>query len=58
LDLILFIIIRVINTNWNFSVAYNFAKSKVKISFEFFFICLKRFIFVDDIINVWMVLND
>ena len=47
-----------INTNRNFPVAYSFAKSKVKASFEFLFDCLKRFIFVDDITNARVVLDD
>ena len=58
LGLVLLVIVGVTNTNRNFPVAYSFAKSEVKASFEFLFDCLKRFIFVDDIADARVVLGD
>jgi MULE transposase domain len=58
LGLVLLVVVGVTNTNRNFSVAYSFAKSEAKISFEFLFDCLKRFIFVDGIADARVVLGD
>jgi hypothetical protein len=58
LGLVLLVVVGVINTNRNFPVAYSFAKSEAKVSFEFLFDCLKRFIFVDDIADARVVLGD
>jgi hypothetical protein len=48
----------VINTNKNFSIAYNFAKFKARASFDFIFKCLKRFIFIDNIAEPHIILVD
>jgi hypothetical protein len=42
LGLVLFIIVKIINTNKNFSAAYSFAKSKAAALFSFIFNCLKH----------------
>ena len=47
-----------ININRNFPITYSFAKSKAKALFKFLFDCLKRFIFVDDIVDARVVLGD
>jgi hypothetical protein len=51
-------VIGVINTDKKFPTAYNFAKSKVRASFNFIFKYLKRFIFIDDIAEPHIVLTD
>jgi hypothetical protein len=48
----------VINTSKNFLIAYNFAKSKARASFNFIFKCLKRFIFIDNIVKPHIILAD
>jgi hypothetical protein len=58
LGLVLLIIVGVTNTNRNFPVTYNFAKSEVKVSFKFLFDCLKRFIFINNIVEARIVLGD
>jgi hypothetical protein len=58
LGLVLLVVVGVTNTNRNFPVTYSFAKSEAKVSFEFLFDCLKRFIFVDGIADARVVLGD
>jgi hypothetical protein len=58
LGLVLLVVVGVTNTNRNFPVAYSFAKSEAKVSFEFLFDCLKRFIFIDGIAEARVVLGD
>ena len=58
LGLVLLIVVRVTNTNRNFSIAYSFVKSEVKVLFEFLFAYLKRFIFINSIVDARVVLSD
>lgn len=54
----LLIVVEVININRNFPIIYSFAKSEVKVFFKFLFIYLKRFIFIDNIVEARVVLGD
>ena len=54
----LLIVVGVINTNRNFPITYSFAKSEVKMFFEFLFIYLKRFIFINGIAEARVVLSN
>jgi hypothetical protein len=47
-----------INTSKNFPTTYNFAKSKVRALFDFIFKCLKRFIFIDNVAEPYIILTD
>jgi MULE transposase domain len=58
LGLILFIVVGVTNTNKNFPTAYSFVRSEVRMSFDFIFDSLRRFIFTDDIAEAQIILND
>ena len=51
LGLILFIVVKVININKNFSTIYNFARFKVRVLFDFIFDYLRYFILTDDIVE-------
>jgi MULE transposase domain len=48
----------VTNTGKNFPAAYSFAKSEARVSFDFVFECLKRFVLTDDIAEAHIVLAD
>ena len=52
------VIIGVINTNKNFPITYNFVKFKIKILFKLFFNYLKRFIFVNNIVDTRVILSN
>jgi hypothetical protein len=49
-------VVGVINTDKNFPAVYSFAKSKARASFNFIFKCLKRFIFIDNIAKLYIML--
>ena len=46
------------NTSRNFPAAYSFVRSEARVSFDFVFDCLRRFILTDDIAEVKVVLGD
>jgi hypothetical protein len=58
LSLVLLMTVGVINTGKNFPAAYNFARSKVRVSFDFVFDYLKRFILTDNVAKAGIVLDD
>ena len=51
-------VVGVINTGKNFSITYSFAKSEARVSFDFIFDSLKRFILTDNIAEVRLILGD
>jgi MULE transposase domain len=58
LGLTLLVVVGVTNTGKNFPAAYSFARSEAKVSFDFIFDSLRRFIFTDDIAEAQVVLGD
>ena len=56
LNMILFIIMRVIAINKNFFIVYSFAKSKVIVLFNFLFDSFRYFVFDDDIAEAQLIL--
>jgi hypothetical protein len=52
------VVVEVTNTGKNFPAAYSFAKSKARVSFNFIFKYLKRFILTDDIAEARIILDN
>jgi MULE transposase domain len=58
LGLVLLVAVGVTNTGKNFPAAYSFARSEARVSFDFVFDYLKRFILTDDVAEAGIVLGD
>ena len=58
LGLVLLMVVGITNTGKNFPTIYSFAKSKARVSFDFIFDSLKRFILIDNIAKARLVLGD
>ena len=58
LGLVLLVVVGITNTGKNFPAAYSFAKSEARVSFDFIFDSLKRFILINNIAETRLVLGN